>query len=148
MKIKALLFLISFLTFSCQTKQNKDQAEDKITEIISWIEKKDMDALLQNTTDTVFCTIGFDLPNKSRTVSKQEFYEQHVNRIFSQELLKRIKRNKKTIISEKSENRDIIVFYTTHDKNELGKGHEGGQFGFWLKEEKGIWKLSGVETIP
>lgn len=41
-----------------------------------------------------------------------------------------------------------MVLYTTYRRNEFGDGHEGAQFVFQLKEEKGILKLNGIETVP
>ncbi|WP_162796303.1 hypothetical protein [Pedobacter namyangjuensis] len=43
---------------------------------------------------------------------------------------------------------NCIIFYTTQRNNEFGYGREGAQFGFWLKEENGKLKLSGLEMIP
>jgi hypothetical protein len=43
---------------------------------------------------------------------------------------------------------DYIVFFTTHKKDEVAKGHDGAQLGVYYKREEGVLKISGFETIP
>jgi hypothetical protein len=43
---------------------------------------------------------------------------------------------------------DYIVFFTTHKKDEVAKGHEGAQLGIYFKREDDMLKISGFETIP
>ncbi|RQP19906.1 MAG: hypothetical protein EAS52_00870 [Parapedobacter sp.] len=46
------------------------------------------------------------------------------------------------------ERSDYIVFFTTHKKDEVAKGHDGAQLGIYFKREDGVLKISGFETIP
>ncbi|MBP2618129.1 hypothetical protein [Chryseobacterium jejuense] len=159
MKLKQYLslLLIGFcLTSYGQKKDNKElqsKAEQFTQKVIHLITEKDDTALNQLTTSKVYCSLCFDeAPEKSYFVGKDAFYNKHISTIFNKELLERLGRNEIKFSFDGSDpgfkDRDYIVLYTTHRPNEFGDGHEGAQFVFWLKYEKGNFKLSGIETIP
>lgn len=151
------LFFIGFHLISYgQKKENKElqtKAEEFTQKVIHLITEKDYAALNQLTTSKVYCSLCFDeAPEKSYFVGRDVFYKKHISSIFNKELLERLKRNETKFSYDGSDagfkDRDYIVLYTTYRKNEFGDGHEGAQFIFWLKDEKGNFKLSGVETVP
>lgn len=155
-KYLSLLFIGFCLTSYGQKKENKElqsKAEQFTQKVIQLVNKKDYAALNQLTTSKVYCSLCFDeAPEKSYFVGKDVFYRKHVSTIFNKELLERLGRNEVKFSFDGSDpgfkDRDYIILYTTYRKNEVGEGHEGAQFIFWLKDEKGNFKLSGVETVP
>lgn len=151
------LLLIGFCVISYgQKKDTKDlqpEAEQFIQKVIQLITEKNYTALDQLTTSKVYCSLCFDdAPGKSYFVKKDVFYKKHINTIFNKELLDRLGRHETKFSFDGSDSgfkdRDYIVLYTTHRPNEFGDGHEGAQFVFWLKDEKGNFQLSGIETVP
>ncbi|MEJ5105749.1 hypothetical protein [Chryseobacterium sp. MYb328] len=157
-KYLSILFLTG-LQLVCygQTKsvnpQLQKKAEAFTQKIIHLITQKDYAALNQLTTKKVYCSLCFETaPEKNYFVGKDAFYQKHVDTIFNKELLERLNRNETKFSFDGSDpgfkDRTYIVLYTTQRRNEFGDGHEGAQFVFWLKEEKGAFKLSGIETIP
>lgn len=157
-KYLSLFFLIGLhLAYYGQKKQVNQplqiKAEVFTQKIIHLITEKNYTALNKLTTKKVYCSLCFDeAPEKSYFMGKDLFYKKHVSTIFNKELLKRLNRNETEFSYDGTDpgfkDRDYIVLYTTYRPNEFGDGHEGAQFVFWLKEEKGNFKLSGVETIP
>jgi|GEM_PF-696871 len=145
------LMIVSLLSFTVTAQKNTSTAESTIDTLISRIASKDIPGLKQLTTHQVYCLLCFKQPNFKKdpySISKNRFYQKHFRNIFDQDLLDRIKRNERIIIATPTESYDYLVLYTIYRPDELVKGHEGVQFGLWLKEENGILKLSGVETIP
>lgn len=128
------------------------KAKEFTQNLIQLIEQKDYEKTQQHITEKVYCYLCFsETPNDTPFVSKNTFVHKHIDRIFNKILLERLKRNELTFFTEKSDKEysyNCIVLYTTYRNNEFGDGHEGAQFGFWLKTENGQFKLSGVETIP
>lgn len=153
-----LLYFLTGLQCLCyaQTKsgnQLQKNAEQFTQKIIQLIAQKDYTALQQLTTPKVYCYMCFDdIPEKSTFIKSNVFYHQHVSKIFNKDLLERLNRNETKFSHDGSDpgfkDRDYIVLYTTQRPNEFGDGHEGAQFVFWLKNEKGNFKLSGIETVP
>ncbi|WP_045500088.1 hypothetical protein [Chryseobacterium sp. StRB126] len=159
MKLKqylSLLFIGFHLISYGQKKDNEElqsKAEQFTQKVIHLITEKDYTALNQLTTSKVYCSLCVDeTPGKSYFVGKDAFYKKHIRTIFNKELLERLGRNEIKFSFDGSDpgfkDRDYIVLYTTYRPNEFGDGHEGAQFVFWLKDEKGNFKLSGVETVP
>ena len=153
-----LLFIVGMQMMSFgQVRQKQDpqlqtKAEQFIQKVMTLIAKKDYAALNSLTTNKVYCYLCFEeAPTKSPFIDKKVFYGKYANGIFNKDLLERLKRNETKFSLDASDpefgDRDYIVLYTTQRPNEFGDGHEGAQFVFWLKDEKGIFKLSGVETI-
>lgn len=151
------LLLIGFcLTSYGQKKDSKElqpEAEQFTHKVIQLITEKDYVTLNHLTTPKVYCSLCFDdAPGKNYFVGKDIFYKKHISTIFNQELLNRLGRNETKFSWDGSDSgfkdRDYIVLYTTHRPNEVGDGHEGAQFIFWLKDEKGSFKLSGIESVP
>lgn len=152
----SLLFIGFHLISYGQKKDNKElqsKAEQFTQKVIHLITEKDYAALNQLTTSKVYCYLCFEnAPEKNAFVGKDAFYKKHISTIFNKELLERLQRNETKFSYDGSDpgfkDRDYIVLYTTHRPNEFGDGHEGAQFVFWLKDEKGNFKLSGIETVP
>lgn len=151
------LLLICFHVISYgQKKDNKElqsKAEQFTQKVIHLIIDKNYTVLNQLTTDKIYCSLCFDAaPEKSSFIGKDAFYKKNVSIIFNQELLERLNRHETKFSFDGSDpgfkDRNYIVLYTTYRPNEFGDGHEGAQFVFWLKEEKGNFKLSGIEAIP
>lgn len=151
------VLLIGFcLTSYGQKKDSKElqsKAEQFTQKVIYLITEKDYTALNQLTTSKVYCSLCFDeAPETNYFVGKDAFYKKHLSTIFNKELLERLGRNEIKFSFDGSDpvfkDRDYIVLYTTYRPNEVGDGHEGAQFIFWLKDEKGNFKLSGIETVP
>lgn len=158
-KYIALLFavclpLISFGQDTSKDKQNlQTKAEQFTQKIITLISQKDYATLNQLTAQKVYCYLCFETaPENNAFVNKKTFYSKHSNHIFNKDLLERLKRKEIKFAIDQDDpafgDRNYIVLYTTHRPNELDDGHEGAQFIFWLKDEKGILKFSGVETVP
>lgn len=159
MKHLSLLFVlcIQFALYGQKTAESKKELQTKseqfTQQFITLIEKKDHDALKKLTASRLYCYLCFETaPENPPVVDRNTFYAQHVNQVFNKDLLERLKRNeiKFSVDRDQSQSgsRDYIVLYTTYRPNEFEKGHEGAQFIFWLKDEKGALKLSGVETVP
>ncbi|MDN3691785.1 hypothetical protein QWZ06_05725 [Chryseobacterium tructae] len=157
-KYFSLCFLIG-LQFVCygQTQSGNQSlqinAEAFTKKMIHLITQKDYAALNKLTTPKVYCYLCFEeTPGKNAFIKKDVFYTQHAGEIFNKDLIERLDRNEIKFSYDGSDpgfkDRDYIVLYTTYRPNEFGDGHEGAQFVFWLKEEKGNFKLSGIETIP
>jgi len=146
--LSILSILLLCTAVSAQESKKLQSAEKQLEELIQLIEKGDIDAVLQRTTDSLYCSLCFDAPTDTYRIAKGEFFSQHFSNIFTQDLLERIKRGKRITVEEKSPHHDILILYSIYARDELAPGHEGGQFGFWLKEDNGIFLLAGVETIP
>jgi len=134
-----------------QTLENKQalqtKAEAFTTELIALIEQKDNATLAQHIAENLYCGMCYPSVKSPNGISKELFFKKYIYEIFDAELLKRLKHNEsKAFITD--EDKTIMVFYTTYRHNELADGHEGAQFGFWLTEENGKLKLSGLEMVP
>lgn len=152
MKIKQIILLLLF-TVSPNIYSQTETAlvTEKMSEIISLVEKGDTAKLMEISTNSMYCLLCYPedgYKRKNYNIKKKDFYKTHFPLIFTQDLISRLHRNETKILKETSGNSDFVVLYTTHKPNEFGDGNEGAQFGFWFKEEKGQLKLSGVETIP
>ena len=124
------------------------ESELFVEKIIGLVEQKNIEALKQSTTEKIYCYLCFkETPKQEPFVGKQVFYSKHFKTIFDQELIQRLKRNEKKIFIT-GKDAAVMVSYTTYRHNEFGDGHEGTQFVFWLKEENGVLKLNGIETVP
>lgn len=155
----SILFVLG-LQFVCygqktgeDPKELQAKAETFTQQIINLITEKNYKALESLTTQKVYCSVCFETqPEKNSFVNKKIFYSKYANTIFNKELLERLKRNETKFSPDGSDpafgDRDYIILYTINRPNEFGDGHEGAQFVFWLKDEKGSFRLSGVETIP
>lgn len=152
-----LAICIPLVSFGQNISKDKQKLETKAKQftqkIITLISQKDYETLNELTTQKVYCYLCFETaPEKNAFVNKKAFYSKHIDNIFNKDLLERLKRNEIKFAIDKDDpsfsDRDYIVLYTTHRPNEFGDGHEGAQFVFWLKDEKGILKFSGVETVP
>jgi uncharacterized membrane protein YgcG len=132
-----------------EEKQKKHNEIEYFTnKLIELIEQKNIEALKKLTTHKIYCYLCFqETPKEEPLVDQQTFYTKHFKTIFSDDLIQRLKRNEKKIAIT-GKDLGIMVLYTTYRRNEFGDGHEGAQFGFWLKKEKGILKLNGIETVP
>lgn len=155
----SILFVLGlqFVCYGQKTGEDQKQLQTKAgqftEQIINLIAEKNYKALEPLTTKKVYCSLCFERASyKNAFVNKNIFYNKHVSTIFNKELLERLKRNETKFSPDGSDpgfgDRDYIVLYTINRHNEFGDGHEGAQLVFWLKEEKGNFKLSGVETIP
>ncbi|MGK6352248.1 hypothetical protein [Parapedobacter sp. DT-150] len=82
----------------------------------------------------------------------EEFIAENLADILSSDWLQRAKVSDNVFIEETpndpAKRSDYIVFFTTHKKDEMAKGHEGALLGIYLKRENGELKISGFETIP
>lgn len=139
---------IGSIVYSSWNKQQKIHAA--ITELITFIEKHDIKTLMQYSTKKIYCPLCADSSQKDSYepyISNHVFYEKCFNNIFDDELIQRIKWSEKDIRLENSEYGDYFILYTIYKPNESGGRHKGAELGFWLKEEDGILKLSGVTTI-
>lgn len=143
------------LTTILQEKQEKYNAANVLIDtIIALIQQNNTVALRQLSSEKMYCYLCFDATLEDEPyIDKTTFYDKLFNTIFDDELVTRLRRNEKQIfITHDDEylpnNNAIIVLYTTYRNNEFGDGHEGAQFAFWLKEENGTLKLTGMETIP
>lgn len=155
MKHLSLLFTlcIHFALYGQKTPESKQeikmQSEEFTRNLITLIEKRDVEALKKLTTPKLYCYVCFDAaPEKPPIVDQKTFYARYLIPVFNKDLLERLKRNEIKFSVDKAGGRDYIVLYTIERPNELGDGHEGVQFIFWLKEEKEGLKLSGIETVP
>ena len=143
--------LLSIFPSVIYAQEETIKVDEKMTELLTLIDHKDMDGLIAISTKKMYCLLCFEKPKNKKEpylMNKNRFYKKHFNKVFNDENLKRIKRGKKIILTEKSEYYDYIVLFTTYKRNELSEGHEGVQFGFWFKEVKGELKFAGIETIP
>ncbi|WET00057.1 hypothetical protein P2W68_10570 [Chryseobacterium arthrosphaerae] len=137
-----------------ESKQEIQMRSEEFTQqLIPLIEKRDIEALKKLTTPKLYCYVCFDAaPGKPPIVDQKTFYARYLIPVFNKDLLERLKRKEIKFSVDKYKaregGRDYIVLYTIDRPNELGDGHEGVQFIFWLKDEKDGLKLSGLETVP
>ncbi|WP_430805167.1 hypothetical protein [Chryseobacterium arthrosphaerae] len=129
------------------------RSEEFTQQLITLIEKRDIEALKKLTTPKLYCYVCFDAaPEKSPIVDQKTFYTRYLIPVFNKDLMERLKRKEIKFSVDKFKaregGRDYIVLYTIDRPNELGDGHEGVQFIFWLKDEKDGLKFSGLETVP
>lgn len=137
------------VVYSSWNKQQEVAAA--ITELITFIEKRDVKTLMQYSAKKIYCPLCTDFSQEDSYepyINNHIFYEKYFNNIFDDELIQRIKWNEIDIRLEKSEYGDYFILYTIYRPYESDSGHEGAEFGFWLKKEDGILKLSGVIAIP
>lgn len=85
-------------------------------------------------------------------IGRKEFFNNHLNSIRQSDYFIRATKSNDIIIEDTSGDislrADVIVLFTIYNRNELAPGHEGGQFGLYLKKNKNGYKFSGLETIP
>ncbi len=129
------------------------RSEEFTQQLITLIEKRDIEALKKLTTPKLYCYVCFDAaPEKPPIVDQKTFYTRYLIPVFNKDLMERLKRKEIKFSVDKFKaregGRDYIVLYTIDRPNELGDGHEGVQFIFWLKDEKDGLKFSGLETVP
>lgn len=140
------------LTNTLEEKQNKSTEAKQFTEtLIELIEAKKIEELNTLTSSEIYCYLCFDkIPKREPIVKKHTFYKKYFKNLFNNELIKRLKRYENFVYRSSQENDygDWGIAYTTYRKNEFGDGHEGAQFIFWIKEESGKLKLSGIEVVP
>ncbi|AYZ13342.1 hypothetical protein EGY05_16005 [Chryseobacterium arthrosphaerae] len=134
-------------------QETKMRSEEFTQQLITLIEKRDIEALKKLTTPKLYCYVCFDAaPEKPPIVDQKTFYTRYLIPVFNKDLLERLKRKEIKFSVDKYKTReggrDYIVLYTIDRPNELGDGHEGVQFIFWLKDEEDGLKLSGLETVP
>ncbi|MGG7551351.1 hypothetical protein ACQ7CX_12085 [Chryseobacterium arthrosphaerae] len=152
-----LALCFHFAVYAQKTPESKKEiqmrSEEFTQQLITLIEKRDIEALKKLTTPKLYCYVCFDAaPEKPPIVDQKTFYTRYLIPVFNKDLMERLKRKEIKFSVDKFKaregGRDYIVLYTIDRPNELGDGHEGVQFIFWLKDEKDGLKFSGLETVP
>ncbi|MGN7865066.1 hypothetical protein [Chryseobacterium sp. 22458] len=152
-----LALCLHFAVCAQKTPESKKEiqmrSEEFTQQLITLIEKRDIEALKKLTTPKLYCYVCFDAaPEKPPIVDQKTFYTRYLIPVFNKDLMERLKRKEIKFSVDKFKaregGRDYIVLYTIDRPNELGDGHEGVQFIFWLKDEKDGLKFSGLETVP
>ncbi|WP_166668188.1 TPM domain-containing protein [Epilithonimonas xixisoli] len=135
-----------------QTLENKQALQTKseafTTELIALIEQKDNTAIAQHIAEKLYCGMCYPSAKSPNGISKELFLKKYIREVFSPELLQRLQRKETQFLANSTDYGDCVIRYTTHRQNENGDGHEGVQFCFWLTEENGKLKLSGLEILP
>lgn len=145
-----LLFLLIFAGHLSAQDLN-EQLMRKADSILSLIEQKDRKALLSETTPSILCypcQINNSNKEDPYRISAKKFYAKHFKELFTPDLLARLKRKNIKVITESAESGIYIVYYTIYEHDEAAPGHEGAQFGIWLKKNGDGFKLTGFDTIP
>lgn len=90
--VLSILSVFFFCTaVSAQDKTQQQSAEKQLAELIQLIDQGNVDALLQRTTDSLYCSLCFDAPTNTYRIAKEDFFTQHFQNIFNKDLLERIK---------------------------------------------------------
>ena len=105
-------------------------------------------------TKTVYCSPCFARPDRNHPymLDSKDFFDNHLTAIKQADYFIRATKSHDIILENTSSdiyNRsDIIVLFTIYKRDELAPGHEGGQFGLYLKKDNNTYKFSGLETLP
>ncbi|MET3125841.1 hypothetical protein ABID42_000943 [Arcicella rosea] len=103
-------------------------------------------------TKVIYCIICEDSKNSKLGIynlKRNDFFNKHLKAIKNSESWKRASKSKEIILYKQNSRRaDVIAFLTTWKANEFAPGHEGAQLGIYFIKENGIFKFSGLETIP
>lgn len=90
--VLSILSVFFFCTaVSAQDKTQQQSAEKQLAELIQLIEQGNVDALLQRTADSLYCSLCFDASTDTYRIAKEDFFTQHFQNIFNKDLLERIK---------------------------------------------------------
>lgn len=82
-------------------------------------------------------------------IKRENFIDTYLPSILMLESYQRAKVSKKYILIPENDYRsDVTLLITVWQKDEIAKGHEGGQFGLYFKRKGDNFKFAGVETIP
>jgi len=137
-----------------QTIQQSDSSAviNQMNAVFHLFTHPDLTAFKDISTEKIYCIICFDkadLSEQPYMLDRKDFFLNYLKMISGSESFLRAKQsNKKVLIKEDDHRSDITILFTTYTRNELAPGHEGGQMGFYFKKVNGIYKFSGVETIP
>ncbi|MBB6002694.1 hypothetical protein [Arcicella rosea] len=103
-------------------------------------------------TKVIYCIICEDSKNSKLGIydlKRNDFFNKHLKAIKNSESWKRASKSKEIILYKQNSRRaDVIAFLTTWKANEYALGHEGAQLGIYFIKENGVFKFSGLETIP
>lgn len=103
-------------------------------------------------TKVIYCIICEDSKNSKLGIynlKRNDFFNKHLKAIKNSESWKRASKSKEIILYKQNSRRAyVIAFLTTWKANEFALGHEGAQLGIYFIKENGIFKFSGLETIP
>jgi hypothetical protein len=103
-------------------------------------------------TDVIWCLIcnsAIPLKADPQKMSRKEFYDKNLKDITnSQNWIRASKSRKIKLFIENKSSNEVTALITTWEKNEYALGHEGAQIGIHFEKVKGIFKFSGIESIP
>ncbi|MGX1641619.1 hypothetical protein [Sphingobacterium sp. NPDC055431] len=145
MKTLSLIFL--FLLCSKSHGQiDSSLIYKKADHIIKLIENKNIDSLISNSTDSIRCILCNEAGIKNYIDSKI-FFTERVQEIFTPTLISKIKSAPKSIVRQSEPYLSYIVYYKIIAKDEIAPGHEGVDFGIWLRSDD-LLKFNALDTIP
>lgn len=97
----------------------------------------------------LICDSGQPPKPASQKLSSKDFYVNNLKHIASSTEWKRARKATDTRLHrENNSPTNITVFITLWKPDELAVGHEGAELGIHFKKEDGVFKFSGIETIP
>ena len=106
-------------------------------------------------TNKIYCSPCYMSPDFSATpytLDRKNFFDNYLKDIIQSDYFIRATQSHDIILTNDPDypyyRADIIVLFTVYKQDELASGHEGGQFGLYLKKDNNTYKFSGLETLP
>ena len=136
-KIK-ILYLLIFIQISCYSTIKKNQENQVWENFVSKMEDKDMEYLIQNSRDSIFCVDC--LENHSQEIHSSELiFDKYLDKLYNKNYL----RDRNYGVFQDS---IIIRISYSDDKNIFSQERSTTVYMFDLYE--GVYKFSGMITIP
>lgn len=110
------------------------------------IESKNIDSLIINSTDSIRCILCNET-GIEKYIDSKIFFTERVQEIFTPELISKLKTAPKSIVRQSEPYLSYIVYYKIIAKGEFASGHEGVDFGIWLRSDD-LLKFTALDTVP
>lgn len=145
MKTLAVIFL--FLLCSKSYGQiDTSSIYKKADYLIMLIESKNIDSLIINSTDSIRCILCNET-GIEKYIDSKIFFTERVQEIFTPALISKLKSAPKSIVRQSEPYLTYIVYYKIIAKDEIAPGHEGVDFGIWLRYDD-LLKFTALDTVP
>lgn len=145
MKTLAVIFL--FLLCSKSYGQiDTSSIYKKADYIIKLIESKNIDSLIINSTDSIRCILCNET-GIEKYIDSKTFFTDRIQEIITPALISKLKTAPKSIGRQSEPYLSYIVYYRIIAKDEIAPGHEGVDFGIWLRSDDHL-KFTALDTVP
>ena len=128
------------------------QIRETLKELFRNFESPNYDGFSKISSEVIWCLIcdsGRPPNPNSQKIGKKEFYSKNLKNISNSINWERASKSHDIKLhKENNSSTDITAFITIWERGEYAPGHDGAAIGIHFKKIDGVFKFSGIETIP